>query len=277
MSNGESNDNERGLLDTIRGWIGERSECRNGTDKEMTVCVQDKEASKPSSRNPTGSWKGETKTIPPRETLKVDSNKQDIEGVMHPDGSVTKHHGNFWTSEHDKKWVEQNWPGCSGKAGQTAKGSSCSFLLGDPAFTGNASPYYTFARVDSRNNYWNESRGLEPNTKYRVIPRTSDRWTINAGANFYDFHGGYYWGQFINGYDIDIPKVNLPIAGLIVLVWHHQADGSAVPQIIDFPLEVNAVEFSIDQYGGSIHFVIADLRGCYADNFGDCLVAVARV
>lgn len=264
---------ERGVIDSIRDWAGQKSECKNNTDKEMRVCVQDKEASKSGPNNPTGEWRGETKTIGPGETLRVDPSKNDIEGVLHPDGGVTKHHGNFWTSEHDKEWVKQKWPGCGGQTGKTQKGSSCSFLVGDTVFAANASPFYTFARVNSQNNNWNEGRGLEPNSKYRIIPRSSDRWTINTGATFEDFHGS---GN-MDGHLINIPKNPIRLGGLTVLVWHHNANGTANPEIITFPPGVNAAETQIGAHGGSMHFIIADMPGTYGDNFGDCIVAVARI
>ena len=217
-----------------------------------------------------GRWRGGTRQVQPGDTIKVDRNKEDIEGIVHKDGSVTKLKGALcdgWSEEHDADWLRNNWGDCA-----PARGGSVSPRM---FFAGFAeSSVYTFARVDAAIPNWQDGRPLAANHNYRVIPRSSDRWTFDRGRTFVDFHGS---GGRMNGSEIGIPKDNLPIGGLVCLVWHHQADGSAWPQIIDFPAGSHAAEFSIGAHGGSIHFVIADRANTYADNFGDCVVALTTI
>lgn len=272
---------EKGITDSFREWISDRSVCRNATDKPMTVCVQDKEASKKDpSTNPTGEWRGEPKVIQPGETLRVNSSTHDIDGIVNKDGTVSQEHGVLWTEQHEleaSRELLSRWKGCENATGQTPKVSECSFLIGDPVFSREESKTFTFAYVNSSNDAWHEGRSLKPNTQYRVIPRSSDRWTLDSGVHFHDFHGGYQTNSMMDGAEIGIPKDKIPLGGLIILVWHHKSDGSAVPQIIDFPIGSNAAEISIGDNGGSIHFMIADKLGTYSDNFGDCLIAIAIV
>ena len=129
---------------------------------------------------------------------------------------------------------------------------------------------YTFARVRAAVNTWQEGRTLLPHHTYSIRPRTSDRWTLDSGSHFVDFHGS---GQ-MDGSQIGIPKNPIPLGGLIVLVYHYQSSAGPIPQIIDFPAGIDSVNVTVGPQGADVFFMISDLAGSYGDNFGDCVIAV---
>ena len=275
---------ENGVIETIRESYERIKEgahtcdrVENLTNIDMNLCVTDK-----------SDGTHHVETLKPGETLQVDPRREDIEGILHADGSATKIPGfagnsDFarwvaekfgWTAELTAAEVATHWPECAGHPGNSRAPLGHAFLTEQlPANTN----LFTFVRVNCRESSWHEPRGLEPNREYRIIPRTTDRWSINLGASFYDFHGGYPDGSFVDGASLAIPKSKLPIGGLVVLVWEQQDSGPATPHIFDFPVGTNAIRFKSGPKGGSIHFLIADLPGTYADNFGECIVAVAKV
>jgi hypothetical protein len=116
--------------------------------------------------------------------------------------------------------------------------------------------------------YWHGGFGLAANTDYLIKPRPNSIYTINGGITGENFHGS----AWTDGSAIGVGQIRL--GGLAVLVWHHQADGTAVAQIISFPPGKNYAYAVVGPHGGSIHFLIGDVPGTYADNSGVCEVDV---
>jgi hypothetical protein len=141
--------------------------------------------------------------------------------------------------------------------------------IDDPVLVGGTPALRSVRKqVDANNTYWHSGIGLDQDHYYILAVNESSRWTIDNGATQLDLHGT----GTMNGEEIGIPKNPIPIGGLIVLIWHHQADGTAIADIRDFAGDYNAIEFSTGPYGGSIWFVISDLPGTYGDNSGSCEV-----
>jgi hypothetical protein len=129
----------------------------------------------------------------------------------------------------------------------------------------------TFARVRADVATWQDSCPLLPNKVSRVAPRLTDRWTINNGVTHNDIHGD----GSMDGNTIGIPSNPIPVGGLIALVYWNAADGTPQPhQVLYFGPGVNVLDVAGGPYGGSIVFMISDMRGSYQDNFGDCVIAV---
>lgn len=58
-------------------------------------------------------------------------------------------------------------------------------------------------QVDARTENWHAGVELDPNSTYIIEPSAGDRYTLNNGVTYDDFHG---WGE-MNGWEIGIPKI----------------------------------------------------------------------
>jgi hypothetical protein len=123
--------------------------------------------------------------------------------------------------------------------------------------------------VDSAHVGWDGNLPLGSFTTWEIIPSSTSKYTIDGGHDQLDFHGS----ADIDGAPLQIPG-HVRLGGLAVLVWHHQPNGSSVPEIFSFPPGTDKAVASIGAQGGSMHFVIVDLPGTYGDNAGTCLVDV---
>lgn len=123
--------------------------------------------------------------------------------------------------------------------------------------------------VDARIGAWQADVILEPNRTYRIRPSASDTYTMNNGQTLETYAGS---GR-MDGYQLDIPANPISLGGLTVLVWHHKA-GAAIPQILSFFPGTGHLDVSVGNQGGSMRFIIGDIKGTYGDNSGTLSVDI---
>lgn len=123
--------------------------------------------------------------------------------------------------------------------------------------------------VNAAEPYWHADLPLAANQDYLIRPRGSSIYTINGGHSAENFHGSA-WTDASH-----IGAGQLRLGGLAVLVWHGQPNNApSIPQIISFPPGKDHAYATIGEHGGSMHFLIGDVPGTYADNSGVCEVDV---
>ena len=145
---------------------------------------------------------------------------------------------------------------------------SCAAFVTFPLVFGS-SAQAGIIRVESTTPDWHNQRILEPNTNYVLFPDPNARWQLSPISNEIDFHGE----RPINGLNIVGVNTNLQLGGLTALVWHHQPGGAdAIAEIISFPLGREHATVRVGEEGGTIHFLIADLRRTHEDNSGTGVV-----
>ncbi|MEO1529799.1 MAG: hypothetical protein AAFX06_30675, partial [Planctomycetota bacterium] len=126
--------------------------------------------------------------------------------------------------------------------------------------------------VEATTPEWNSPFTLEPNSKYVVIPDQDATIKYSSEKSAISSVSGI---SSIDGAQLGIPKSDLRLAGLAVLVWDHEPDGNHRPVIVDFPRGKASHVFSVGPYGGSMHFVVVDTF--HGDNSGEIPVGVYKM
>ncbi|AOY79245.1 hypothetical protein BJP36_04255 [Moorena producens JHB] len=129
---------------------------------------------------------------------------------------------------------------------------------------------YKRVTVNASTSEWHSGFSLPGNTRYRIVPSTESRYTLNGGKSY----DRYYGSGVTDGEPLGIPSKRISLGALNVLIWHHRPDGNHVPQIISFFKGMTSEVVSIGSHGGSMHFIIGDIAGTYGDNFGKSEVSV---
>jgi hypothetical protein len=123
--------------------------------------------------------------------------------------------------------------------------------------------------VDSTKSGWHADTPLAPNRSYVVVPSEIDRYTMNKNVNRGQKQDAF-WGSdaTFNGEELGVPHGELRVGGLVALIQRADGKGGSTPEVVVFRPGMKFYPFTIGPHGGSIHFLIADRKGTFADNEG---------